>query len=418
MERKKYKPIKSNDYSVFDSKKSKEVFNNNFNSQCSDNIDRIEFLKIMGFTLGATLIPEGIVRSIAEKHSTIQEISDITYNTLPKWRGFNLLEKFTHKPDEWLNIAPEWGYKNEPFRESDFALIKELGFNYVRLPMSYKCWCDENDWYKLKEKHLMEIDNAVEYGKQYGLHICINFHRSPGYTVNDDKFLPQYREKITVWDDEETLKACAFHWNHFAERYKGISNTRLSFNLFNEPYSYRTTEEKHDKVIRFLVDQIRSIDPNRLIAIDGFDFRPSTNLIDLKIAQCARGYNPSVVTHYKSAWVRSSDVLPTWPMKDKNEVLWDKTKLVESFNPWKELSDKGIGIYVGEFGVYNQTPHDVTLRFLKDNLEIWNNYNWGWAMWCFRGSFGIADSGRKDVKYEKYKGIMLDREMCELLNNR
>lgn len=78
---------------------------------------------------------------------------------------------------------------------------------------------------------------------------------------------------------------------------------------------------------------------------------------------------------------------------------------------------KDVGVYVGEFGVYNQTPHDVTLAFLKDNLEIWKENKWGWAMWCFRGSFGIADSGRKDVKYENYKGLLLDRKMTELLKS-
>ena len=30
--------------------------------------------------------------------------------------------------------------------------------------MSYKCWCDENNWYNLQEKHLKEIDQAVEWG--------------------------------------------------------------------------------------------------------------------------------------------------------------------------------------------------------------------------------------------------------------
>ena len=120
---------------------------------------------------------------------------DVTYNTLPIWRGFNLLEKFTDKPDEWLSVAPEWGYRNEPFKESDFSIIKELGFNFVRLPMSYKCWCEENDWYKLKEKHLKEIDQAVEFGRMYGIHVSINFHRSPGYTINDMHFLPQYKER-------------------------------------------------------------------------------------------------------------------------------------------------------------------------------------------------------------------------------
>jgi len=160
---------------------------------------------------------------------------EAAFKILPIWHGFNLQEKFTHKPDEWLDIAPEWGFNNEPFRESDFALISELGFNFVRLPMSYKCWCEEDDWYKLKEKHLKEIDQAVAFGKQYDLHVCINFHRSPGYTINYPAFLPQYREKKSIWDDDETLNACAFHWKHFTERYKGIPNKELSFNLFNEP---------------------------------------------------------------------------------------------------------------------------------------------------------------------------------------
>jgi endoglucanase len=372
-------------------------------------MERRNFIKTTIFAGAALNIP-GIMSS-----ASTQGIysPDISYNTLPKWRGFNLLEKFTHKPDEWLSVAPEWGYKNDPFKESDFALIHEFGFNFVRLPMSYKCWCDENDWYKLKEKKLREIDKAVGYGKEYNLHVCINFHRSPGYTINDAVFLPQYREKISVWDDDEALKACAFHWKHFAERYKGIPNNQLSFNLFNEPY--RTTEEKHDRVIRYLVNEIRSVDPNRLIAIDGFNFRPSKNLVDLKIAQCARGYAPNDVTHYKAPWSTGYETLPTWPVTDKQGTLWDKAKLKSRFQIWKDIEKKGIGVYVGEFGVYNKTPHDVTLAFLQDNLDIWKENNWGWAMWNFRGSFGVANSGRSDIKYEKYKGIKLDRKMLELL---
>jgi endoglucanase len=372
---------------------------------------RLNFIK--------TVVAAGVAMSIpgisgTRKTHELAE-ADINFNTLPLWRGFNLQEKFTHKPDEWMEVAPEWGFKNEPFRESDFALIHELGFNFVRLPMSYKCWCEEDDWYELKEKHLKEIDMAIEYGKQYDLHVCINFHRSPGYTINDMHFSPKNQEQTSIWDDDKALEACAFHWRHFAERYKGISNRRVSFNLFNEPTG--TTEEKHDRVIRHLVSEIRTVDPNRLIAIDGFNFRPSNNLIDLQIAQCARGYTPGVVTHYKATWSTGNDTCPTWPMKDNMGVLWNKNQLVEHFNEWKDIEQKGIGVYIGEFGVYNQTPHDVTLRFMKDNLEIWKANKWGYAMWCFRGSFGIADSGRKDVRYEKFKGILLDREMLELINS-
>jgi endoglucanase len=96
-----------------------------------------------------------------------------------------LQEKFTHKPDEWLIIAPVWGRSNEHFLESDFEMIAELDFDFVRLPMSYQCWSNELDWYKINEEKLKELDQAIEYGSQYGVHVSINFHRSPGYTIFD-----------------------------------------------------------------------------------------------------------------------------------------------------------------------------------------------------------------------------------------
>jgi hypothetical protein len=33
----------------------------------------------------------------------------------------------------------------------------------------------------------------------------------------------------------------------------------------------------------------------------------------------------------------------------------------------------------------------------------------------FRGSFGVLDSGRTDVKYEDFQGHKLDRKLLELL---
>ena len=70
---------------------------------------------------------------------------------------------------------------------------------------------------------------------------------------------------------------------------------------------------------------------------------------------------------------------------------------------------------VGEFGAYNKTPHDVVLAWLEDCLANWKEANMGWAMWNFRGSFGVLDSDRKDVQYEDFHGHKLDRKMLELL---
>ena len=96
-------------------------------------------------------------------------------------------------------------------------------------------------------------------------------------------------------------------------------------------------------------------------------------------------------------------------MEDR-QWLWD-TMIV----PWQEAEQAGIGVIVGEFGSYNKTPHDVVLRWLEDSLSNWQKAGWGWAMWNFRGSFGILDSGRADVEYEDFRGHKLDRKMLELL---
>jgi endoglucanase len=45
----------------------------------------------------------------------------------------------------------------------------------------------------------------------------------------------------------------------------------------------------------------------------------------------------------------------------------------------------------------------------------WKEAGWGWALWNFRGSFGILDSGRSDTAYEDFRGRKLDRKLLDLL---
>ena len=66
-------------------------------------------------------------------------------------------------------------------------------------------------------------------------------------------------------------------------------------------------------------------------------------------------------------------------------------------------------------GLENKTPHDVVLRWMRDFLTLWHEAGWGWALWNFRGSFGILDSGRSDITYEDFRGHKLDRKMLDLL---
>jgi len=80
-----------------------------------------------------------------------------------------------------------------------------------------------------------------------------------------------------------------------------------------------------------------------------------------------------------------------------------------------ELVRRGIGVHCGEAGCYNRTPHAVFLAWMEDVLDILQGHGIGWALWNFRGPFGLLDSGRADADYEDWHGAKLDRKLLALL---
>lgn len=318
---------------------------------------------------------------------------------LPRWKGFNLDAKYRLE-------------KNRPFSEEDFQIIHELGFNFVRLPMDYRIWIKNGDWEQINEEALKDIDQAVEWGRKYGVHVSLNFHRAPGYTVAKPE------EPRSLWTDPEAQRICAKHWAAFARRYKGIPSSRLSFNLFNEP---RRSVDPADyaKVVGLVSEAIRKEDPDRLIIADGLQsgYSPCYEIVPCRVAEATRGYQPMAISHYGASWIKGSeDLPPAWPLVQPDGKVIDREWLWKTqIAPWQKLEQRGVGVMVGEWGVFNKTPHDVTLRYMEDSLRNYQQAGWGWALWNFSGPFGIFNSDRKDVAYEDYRGRKLDRQMLELL---
>lgn len=470
----------------------------------------------------------------------------------PRWRGFNLLEKF---------------YRNDRFRKSDFEWIAGWGFNFVRLPMDYLQWTDAADPYTLREEILEHIDEAVEFGRACGIHVCLNLHNAPGFSVNRT-----IHHKLNLWQDIEAQQQFAFQWTAFAKRYRGIPSSNLSFNLVNEPVD--VDEPSYVRAMRSAIDGIRMADPDRMIITDGLDWgnQPVHALAAEGIAQSMRGYDPFALTHYRAGWVDGADAYPPpqWPAPLVNGYLFspskpalhtsmaitgpfpqettmrirvgqvsaraklivqadERTIFEHDFQPgpgngdwkhivyqehwgihqniydrdyhatipagtrevrltntlgdwmtitaiglmpghcgplaeqrltitdfqwaapqrapiqyhpdnpdlrfrtqqmqnrkwlstrrlptWKQLAATGTTVIIGEWGAYQHTPHDVVMRWAKDQLSLWEEARIGWALWNFRGPFGILDSMRADVDYVDFHGHRLDRQFLELLTS-
>lgn len=462
-------------------------------------------------------------------------------------KGFNLLGMYDIN---WnINV----------FNETEFKMIHDLGFNFVRLPLDFRTYTKPGDWNTFYLTKVAEIDKAIQWGEKYGIHVCINLHRAPGYCVNPTTTLP-VSQQLNLWTDLAAQDAFVNHWKFFANRYKDIAADKLSFNLVNEPGN--VTTEVYTAVMRKAIQAIHQISPERIVFVDAVNNGLILALNDEpNVAQSIHCYDPGNLTHYKAEWVSGAAdwAVPTWP------VLWISNSL---YGPWKSdwksplvfqgnfakgteiiinvnqvslestltvkagtkvilskrfvctkdlgtdftiLVDKGWGyqnisnkdypvtlpedatsisfensagdwmtlnsisikrgttvskytlsnntwgikqssykiddsgtiltldgndvlpfdsyrknlaiakanqipFMVQEFGVYNKTPHEVTIGFLNDLSKFFHDNNIGWALWNFSGSFGILNSDRADVQYETYNGTYkLDREMLNAL---
>jgi len=417
------------------------------------NPSRRTVLKSLTAAAAATVIPSGaerlaaLVQSVPAPKGSPSPSPVRTTN--PAWYGFNLLEYFSTDPD-WMKYFP---YKDDGlFLEDDFRWIRDWGFNWVRLPMDYRFWTGP-DLFAIDEKKIEPIDRAVRLGEKYGVHVNLCLHRAPGECILDglDETVTGIhvtKEKTSVYDDPKTLDAFVHQWSYFAQRYKGIPSERLSFNLVNEPLALPTPVEQkelehtkpedsfnsdivrrhakdYSRVAKAAVDSIRKQDPERWIITDGYPGAgaPIPDLIDTGIMQSCHTYNPVELTHYRCEWARgfvsSSTPLPTWPLKDgSGKVICDRQTLVKAFQSWGEIAQKGVRIHFGEMGCYKHTPANVVLAWFDDTLDVLRDLHSGWALWNFRGPFGVLDTERPGTKYEDWRGHQLDRALLNLLQSK
>ncbi|MCL1792608.1 MAG: cellulase family glycosylhydrolase [Oscillospiraceae bacterium] len=320
--------------------------------------------------------------------------------------GFNMLWMFSHH-----------GQKPGKADERQLDFIAKHGFNFIRIPTDYNFWTKDFDYLHPDEKVFEKIDLYFEQCKKRGLHMCLNFHRAPGYCINAND-----REKHNLWTDEEAQEGFVYLWEYFAKKYKGVPSGQLSFDLLNEPPGigqYEFTRERHEYVMRKTIKAIRDIDPNREIVLDGIAGGGVAipELSDVGAIHSGRGYAPFQVSHYKATWCGIKDEdwpTPAYPGEIRGE-LWDKDALRKYYAPWLEVEKKGVEVHIGEFGCFNKTPNEIALRWLGDLMAVFKENGWGYSMWNFEGSFGIVNHGRPGAIYDDMDGFAVDRELLGIM---
>jgi endoglucanase len=169
-------------------------------------------------------------------------------------------------------------------------------------------------------------------GRQHGVHVNLCLHRIPGYCVNGRELEPFQLFDSPRDSMQRALDAASHHWRFFAERYRDVPSSRLSFDLFNEP-PFMADQSRYVEIAKALIAAIRARAPTGSSSpMERTSARRRSRASSTSgIVQSSHDYQPKMISHYKANWVPPGEFesleKPTWPMVDKHGVLWNREKL-------------------------------------------------------------------------------------------
>lgn len=316
---------------------------------------------------------------------------------------------------QWMYVY-EQGKSPEKADTRALDFMKTCGLDFARFASDYRFWTNGHDYSDINKNAFRHIENYLEECSRRGIHMSFNMHRVPGYCINQPEI-----EKHNLWTDRKAYDGFIYQWKTFAEHFKGIDSSLLSFDLMNEPPNigqYGLTRKYHEKLIRDTAAAIREADPDREIVIDGLGGGniPMPELADLELIQSGRGYQPMIITHYDASWCPDTKgkSFQDYPGAEYDDKKWDINTLRQHYKPWKDLEKQNVKVHIGEFGCFNSVPNDTALRWFSDLFTVYKENNWGYSLWNFEGPFGIVSHGRPGTEYTRMDGFDIDKKLLDM----
>lgn len=220
------------------------------------------------------------IKLTADQMQKAKKMPEASYNHIPYWNGTAL---------DNTTFAHSAHHTGSFYSEEDFSILNDLGFDFTRLFISHELLLDysDNNNIKVSQTQLQNLDAAVGWAAENGVHICICLYDLPGFAGASFD--------IAGYTDPTLLVKATKVYQMLARRYKNIPNNLLSFNLFNEPWGLTLEDEDiYVKAVRTVLSAIREESPDRLVFVDGLDGShiPVYSLVEDKVAQAFHMYDP------------------------------------------------------------------------------------------------------------------------------
>ena len=324
----------------------------------------------------------------------------------------------------WLNRGPVDELEKR-YPDTDFQLIKKLGFTNVRVPIDMANIYDKSQPDFLNKTNLKYLDRGIRKILSYDLAIIIDLH-----SISQKEGGSNYSGALGQ-DETFTDTFCRF-WTSFASHLSQFDPDWVILEPMNEPV-LSGKEENWPPIQKKVIAAIRKGAPKHSILATGAQWSNLDTLLELEplkdqnIIYNFHFYEPHIFTHqgasWSSDWVKPLRDIPypsspeavkdlTGKYTDKRivnnikhygEKRWNAEKIegrMKLASKWAERH--GVKIICDEWGTYKRyCPPEYRTAWVRDVRESCEKYSIGWCMWTFDGSFGVVNRENKKVTVDE-----------------
>ncbi|MGB8983103.1 MAG: cellulase family glycosylhydrolase [Anaerolineales bacterium] len=324
----------------------------------------------------------------------------------------------------WISQYPV--YDHQHFKtfitRADIERIAGWGMDHVRLPVDYPLLEDDDRPGVYKDSDFEYIESCLDWCQENNLSVILDLHKAPGFAFDQ-------LAKATLFDTPALQERLMRLWESIARRFSGRNNETLAFELLNEIVLPESSP--WNRLVRKMVERIRSIAPERLIVVGGNQYNAVDELQNIDVLDdphilyTFHFYLPLTVTHQRAPWIppiieynRQIDypgqeaeglehIVRKFP-KDTHrldrevDIRFDQKYLRAALKPALDFAERtGQPVYCGEFGVFEGAPLSTRINWTRDFIELLNEANIGRSIWTYKAlDFGLVDKDGSIVNQE------------------
>ena len=287
----------------------------------------------------------------------------------------------------------DWGVR---FNDRFPRLVKDAGFDHVRLPVRWSAHMADTAPYQIDSAFLKRVRHVVDANLEVGLKVVLNVHHFDQLYESPDA----QRERFLAL------------WRQLAGEFSAADD-HLILEILNEPHANLGADE-WNPLLADALTLIRKKHPNRWVIIGPPDWNGIDGLPKLVLPQNDRHlivtvhyYLPFDFTHQGANWV--TPLRPTgvkWTGTDAERAAIDRD--MQTVSEWAKENRRPI--YVGEFGAYERADMESRAAWTAAVRQSCEARQFAWAYWELAAGFGILDKGNFQWKKPLTRALLPDPE--------